>query len=107
MKPDSVKEIFSIVESQVARQPSAMEFEFAYQARVAIDHIRRAIKATEQTMSHSATREVAFGLLDALDRLESAERTFQIKFRSGRNGSRPEQSQIIEHGGSAEAAFGE
>jgi hypothetical protein len=39
--------------------------------------------------------------------LESAERTFQIKFRSGRNGTRPEQSQIVEHGGSAEAAFGE
>jgi hypothetical protein len=83
MKPESVKEIFTLVENHVARQPSAMEFEFAYQARVAIDHLRCAIKASEQSMSQSENRQIAFRLLDALDRLESAETSFQQKFRSG------------------------
>jgi hypothetical protein len=59
-----------------------MEYHFAYQARVAIDKIRFAIKEAEK-FSHGADqmREVTFQLVDALDRLESGDRHFQKRFR--------------------------
>jgi len=60
-----------------------MAFEMAYQARVAIDRIRFAIKATEQFAHGSQLlQEVNMQLLDALNRLESAELGFQRGFRS-------------------------
>jgi hypothetical protein len=64
------------------------EFELAYQVRVAIDCIRFAVKATEQSVEEpneirqaSLRQEANLQLLDALDRLQSAERRFQLKFR--------------------------
>jgi hypothetical protein len=64
------------------------EFELAYQVRVAIDCIRFAIKATEQSIEEpnevreaSLRQEANLQLLDALDRLQSAERRFQGRFR--------------------------
>jgi len=64
------------------------EFELAYQVRVAIDCIRFAIKATEQSVEEpnevrqaSLRQEANLQLLDALDRLQSAERRFQRRFR--------------------------
>ena len=64
------------------------EFELAYQVRVAIDCIRFAIKATEQSVDEpneirqaSLRQEANLQLLDALDRLQSAERRFQGRFR--------------------------
>jgi hypothetical protein len=55
-----------------------MEFEFAYQARVAMDRIRFAIKHTEQFAPHTdPMQEVGLQLLDALQRLETADRRFQ------------------------------
>ena len=64
------------------------EFELAYQVRVAIDCIRFAIKATEQSVEEpneirqaSLRQEANFQLIDALDRLQSAERRFQGRFR--------------------------
>jgi hypothetical protein len=64
------------------------EFEFAYQVRVAIDCIRFAVKATEQSVEEpnevrqaSLQQEANLQLLDALDRLQSAERSFQVRFR--------------------------
>ncbi len=55
----------------------------AYQARVAIERIRFAIEHTEQFAPHSdQTHEVGLQLLDALERLESAERHFQRRFRA-------------------------
>jgi hypothetical protein len=54
-----------------------MEFEMAYQARIAIDRIRFAIKHTEQFAPHTdQMREAGLQLLDALERLESVERRF-------------------------------
>ncbi len=79
------KEVFSLVEAKVPRRPSTMEFEMAYQARIACDRIRFAIRNTEEFSSHSAqVREANLQLLDALDRLESADRQFQDQFRAGR-----------------------
>ncbi len=64
------------------------EFELAYQVRVAIDCIRFAVKATEQSVEEpneirqaSLRQEANFQLIDALDRLQSAERRFQARFR--------------------------
>lgn len=64
------------------------EFELAYQVRVAIDCIRFAIEATEQSVEEpneirqaSLRQEADFQLIDALDRLQSAERRFQVRFR--------------------------
>ncbi len=83
MKTDLAKEVFAIVETKVRATPSPSEFEMAYQMRVAMDCIRFAIKATEQP-GHTAeqSQEVGLQLMDALDRLESAERSFQFRFRS-------------------------
>ena len=79
------KEVFSLVEANVARRPSTMEFEMAYQARIACDRIRFAIRNTEEFSSHSAqVREANLQLLDALDRLEFADRQFQNEFRARR-----------------------
>lgn len=79
------KEVFSLVEAKVARRDSPMEFEMAYQARIACDRIRFAIRNTEEFSGHSAQlREANLQLLDALDRLESADRQFQNRFRARR-----------------------
>src|ERR1700678_2901231 len=70
-------QILQTIESEVRSKPSAMEYEMAYQARIAIDRIRFAIKQTEQFGRHSDQgREASLQLLDALDRLETADRQF-------------------------------
>src|SRR5215471_3051175 len=62
-------------------RPSPIEFEMAYQVRVAIDRIKFAIKHCEEFGPRTEQRrEVGLQLLDALDRLESAERNFQRRF---------------------------
>lgn len=82
MKAQLVDEVLSLVEARVRSQPSPVEFEMAYQVRVAIDRIRFAIKATDQFANHpQQLQEVGLQLLDALDRLESADRNFQVRFR--------------------------
>jgi hypothetical protein len=62
-----------------------MEFEMAYQVRVAIDRIRFVIKHTEQFGLRSAdqTHEAGLQLLDALERLETLDRRFQLRSRAG------------------------
>jgi hypothetical protein len=75
------QEILSLIEAKAETQPTAMEFELAYQARVAIDRIRFAIQHTEQTSQTNNTRELTMQLLDALERLESSERRFQSRSR--------------------------
>jgi hypothetical protein len=61
-----------------------MHFEMAYQARVACDRIRFAIKHLEQFARGSEpAREVSLQLLDSLDRLEELDRQFQTKSRMG------------------------
>jgi hypothetical protein len=72
-----------------------MEFEMAYQARVAIDRIKFAIKHAEQfARPCDAMREVGLELLDALGRLEALDRRFQARSRMApppHNG-RPEEA---------------
>ncbi len=77
-------QILQTTESEVRSRPSAMEYEMAYQARIAIDRIRFAIKQTEQIVRHSdQAREASLQLVDALDRLEAADRHFQNRFHGG------------------------
>jgi len=76
------------IEADVQSRPSPIEFEMAYQARVAIDRIKFAIKHTEQFAPHTdPVREAGLQLLDALERLEAVDRRFQQRSRSGRNPS--------------------
>jgi len=46
-----MRQIVETIEADVQSRPSAIEFEMAYQARVAIDRIRFAIKHAEQFAS--------------------------------------------------------
>ena len=90
MSSETMHQIIEIVEAGVRSRPSSTEFEMAYQARVAIDRIKFAIKHVEQFSGPCAEiRDANLQLLDALGRLESLDRRFQI--RSGtvadRNGS--------------------
>ena len=48
MSSDAMREFLEVVEAEVQSRPTATEFEMAYQARVAMDRIRFAIKHTEQ-----------------------------------------------------------
>ena len=80
--------IHQFLEAEVRSRPSALEFEMAYQARVAIDRIKFAIKHAEQFAEPCIhMREVGLQLLDALERLESLDRRFQIRSRIAADGS--------------------
>ena len=75
-------EILEMVETEVQSRRTRIEFEMAYQARVAIDRIRFAIKQTEQFAPRTdQMREVGLQLLDAIERLESADRSFLKRLR--------------------------
>jgi hypothetical protein len=85
MSSDVMNQILKTIEDAANSRPSAIEFEMAYQARVAIDRIRFAIRHTEQFCPRSGqVREVGLQLLDALQRLETVERRFQVRSRAGR-----------------------
>jgi diaminopimelate decarboxylase len=72
------REVFSIVEKKIASERSSMEFEMAYQMRVAGERIRFAIKAMDTIKEEPVTvDEISLQLLDALDRLERLDRRFQ------------------------------
>ncbi len=82
MSSEAMREVLQIIDDKVRLRPTPMEFELAYQARVAMDRIRFAIKHTEQFAPHTdPMQEIGLQLLDALERLESAERNFQRGFR--------------------------
>jgi hypothetical protein len=84
MNSEVMNQIRQIIDAKAQAQPTPMEFELAYQARVAIDRIRFAIKNTEQFAPRTEQmQEAGMQLLDALERLESAERRFQHRFRTG------------------------
>ena len=75
-------QILESVEAEVRSRPSAIEFEMAYQARIAIDRIKFAIKHAEQFSKPCIPmRDASLQLLDALERLESLDRRFQIRSR--------------------------
>jgi hypothetical protein len=82
MQPEMVRQGLTPVE--LRDRSSAIEFKMAYQARVAIDRIRFAIKQTEQSGLHSdEMQEAGLQLLDALERLETIDRRFQDRSRNG------------------------
>ena len=75
-------QIVEIIDAEAQSRPSAIEFEMAYQARIAIDRIKFAIKHTEQfARPCDSMREVGLQLLDALERLEDVDRRFQARSR--------------------------
>jgi len=83
MSSDVMHQVLQTIEDAANSTPSAIEFEMAYQARVAIDRIRFAIKHTEQFGKNSdQMREAGLQLLDALQRLETVERRFQARSRN-------------------------
>ena len=59
--------------------PLAIAYELAYEARVASDALRFAIKQLEQELPAEARQNTALLLLDALDRLARAERHFRVE----------------------------
>ena len=78
MRSQIVRQIVAAIEADVRSRPSAMEFEMAYQARVAIDRIKFAIKHAEQfAVPCDAMREAGLQLLDALERLEARTAAFR------------------------------
>src|SRR5215469_15070100 len=83
MASEMMQEALEMIEAEAHSRPTPFEFELAYQARVAIDRLKFAIKHTEQFCPRSdALREAGLQLFDALDRLESVERRFQQRSRS-------------------------
>jgi hypothetical protein len=86
-----LEEVVAELTRLVHSTPSPLEFEMAYQAKVASDRIRFAVRQIDQSPTYSnGFREANLQLLDALDRLESAEGKFQACFRRapGLNGHR-------------------
>src|ERR1035438_1914305 len=84
MSSEALHQIVEPIEDDVNSRPSPIEFEMAYQARIAIDRIRFAIKHTEQFGPRSdQIREAGLQLLAALQRLEMVDRRFQERSRSG------------------------
>ncbi len=85
MTRELAREILSLIEARSSAQPAPMEFEMAYQARVAADRIKFAIKHTEEFGPHTdQMREVGLQLLDALQRLEAVDQRFQKRSQVSR-----------------------
>ena len=83
MASETMHRIVELIESSAQSRPSPMEFEMAYQARVAMDRIRFAIKLTEQFGPHTDQMwEAGIQLLEALQRLEVVDRRFQSRSRT-------------------------
>ena len=88
MSSETMHRIVELIESEAHSHPSPIEFEVAYQARVAIDRIKSAIKHAEQfSKPCHQMRDASMQLLEALERLESLDRRFQLRSRI-RSGSR-------------------
>ena len=71
------KEVFSIVERKVLSDSQSMEFEMAYQMKVAGERIRFALKSMDMIAPSATVQEISLQLLDALDRMERVDRRFQ------------------------------
>lgn len=80
MTLEAIQQVLQTIQSAANSKPSAIEFEMAYQARVAADRIRSSIKQLETLSGHNGdSREVSFQLLDALQRLDVVDRRFQAR----------------------------
>lgn len=83
MRSEIIQEILQTIETEVQLRPTPVEFEMAYQARVAMDRIRFVIKHVEQFGPRTdQMREAGLQLLDALERLEVVDRRFQDRART-------------------------
>ncbi len=83
MNSEMMHRVIETIEADVRSRPSAIEFEMAYQARIAIDRIKFAIKHAEQFLKPCMPmNDVGLQLLDALQRLESVDRRFQLRSRT-------------------------
>jgi hypothetical protein len=84
MASETMHRIVELIESSAQSRPSPIEFEMAYQVRVAMDRIRFAIKHIEQFGPHTDQMwEAGIQLLEALQRLEVVDRRFQARSRAG------------------------
>ena len=97
MASEMMQEALEMIEAEAHSRPTPFEFELAYQARVAIDRLRFAIKHTQQFCPRSdPSHEAGLQLLDALERLESVERRFQQRSRSAPlRASAPPESTVV------------
>src|ERR1700721_151611 len=88
MRSEIMHQIVETIEAEVRSRPSPLEFEMAYQARIAMDRIRFAIKHAEQFSKPCIHMpDASLQLLDALERLESLDRRFQIRSRIAPDGN--------------------
>jgi hypothetical protein len=89
MSSEIMHQIVATIEAEAKSRPSAIEFEMAYQIRIAVERIRFAIKHMEQfAKPRDQVRDADLQLLDALDRLEAVDRRFQVRSRrSSENGN--------------------
>ena len=98
MRSKMLHSVLQKIKGALRSRPSVCEFETAYQVRVAIDRIKFAIRHAEHFASPCArVREANFQLLDALDRLESLDRRFQVRSdtagdRNGNGAVNPERN---------------
>ena len=73
-------------ERRPATDPTGVAYELAYEARVAADALRFAIKQLESELSPGDRQQTAFVLLDAFDRLVRAEHHFRsLRGSNGRS----------------------
>jgi hypothetical protein len=80
MQPETMRQ--GLTHAEPCKRPSPIHFEMAYQARVAIDRIKFAIRHVELCVPSSPqVREAGLQLLDALDRLQAVEQRFQDRAR--------------------------
>ena len=92
MSSGIMHDVLEVIEAELHKRPTPIDFEMAYQARVAIDRIKFAINHAEQFGQNSGhLREVGLQLLDALERLETVDRRFQDRSRT-RSASRVPKS---------------
>jgi hypothetical protein len=87
MSSETMHQIIEMMQSEAHSRPSPIEFEMAYQTRVAIDRIRFAIKHAEQfSKPCDEMREASLRLLEALERLERVDLRFQLRSRVSGSG---------------------
>lgn len=88
MSSEVMDQILLMIEHGTNSRPSTFEFEMAYQARVAIERIRFAIKHADSFGAQTdRSRDANLQLLDALQRLETVDRRFQERSRIGSGSS--------------------
>jgi hypothetical protein len=81
MPSEMIRQVLRMIDARGSFASVAVDYELAYQARVAIDQIRFAIRRTEEFAPRTdQLREDGLQLLDALDRLQSTEHGFRSAF---------------------------